>query len=40
MKTVLLVAMMALTGCGTVEGAGRDISGAARTVGGWFGGGG
>lgn len=39
MKAVLLVALVMLGGCATVEGAGRDISGAARTVGGWFGGG-
>lgn len=39
MRTVLLVVLVMLTGCATVEGAGRDISGAARTVGGWFGGG-
>lgn len=35
----LLVSLtLALSGCATVEGAGRDISGAARTVGGWIGG--
>jgi predicted small secreted protein len=26
----------ALAGCGTVDGIGQDISGAARTVEGWF----
>lgn len=40
MKTALLLAALALAGCGTIEGAGRDISAGARTVGGWFGGGG
>lgn len=38
MRTLLVALTLALAGCGTVEGAGRDISGAARTVGGWFGG--
>lgn len=42
MKAVILAmtlaTTLALAGCATVEGAGRDISGAARTVGGWFGG--
>lgn len=32
-----VVLTLALAGCATVEGAGRDISGAARTVGGWVG---
>ena len=35
---LLVSLMVALAGCATVEGAGQDISGAARTVGGWFGG--
>jgi predicted small secreted protein len=35
---LLLVLALALSACATVEGAGRDISGAARTVGGWLGG--
>lgn len=43
MKARVLVPILALTlalaACATVEGAGRDISGAARTVGGWMGGG-
>jgi predicted small secreted protein len=40
MKMVVLLAALALAGCATVEGAGRDISAGARTVGRWFGGGG
>ena len=35
---VLAMALVALAGCNTVEGVGMDISGAARAVGGWFGG--
>jgi predicted small secreted protein len=27
---------LALAGCNTVDGVGRDISGAAQRVGGWF----
>lgn len=40
MKTsiAVAVAVVVLTGCNTIEGVGMDISGAARTVGGWFGG--
>ena len=34
----LAVAVVVLAGCNTVEGVGMDISGAARTVGGWVGG--
>ena len=34
----LAVAVALVSGCNTVEGVGMDISGAARTVGGWFGG--
>ena len=34
----LAVAIAVLAGCNTVEGVGMDISGAARTVGGWLGG--
>lgn len=30
-------ALMILTGCGTVEGIGRDISGGANRVAGWIG---
>lgn len=40
MKVLLVLAALALTGCATVEGVGRDVSGAARTVGGWMGAGG
>lgn len=34
----LVMAVAVLAGCNTVEGVGMDISGAARTVGGWVGG--
>ena len=34
----LVVAVTLMAGCNTVEGVGMDISSAARTVGGWFGG--
>jgi predicted small secreted protein len=30
------LALVALTGCATVEGVGRDISGGANRVSGWF----
>jgi predicted small secreted protein len=38
MKALVLAALAALTlaGCNTIAGAGDDISGAARTVQGWF----
>lgn len=32
----LIVATLALAGCNTVEGVGRDISGGANVVRGWF----
>lgn len=32
-----LAAVMALAGCATVEGVGRDISGGANRVAGWIG---
>ncbi|WP_372890848.1 entericidin EcnA/B family protein [Rhodosalinus sp.] len=32
----ILTLAVALTGCGTIDGVGQDISGAARTVQGWF----
>ena len=31
-----MIALMALGACGTVDGMGRDISGGAQRVGGWF----
>jgi predicted small secreted protein len=41
MKTLILIAALtALSACATVEGAGRDISAGASTVGGWLGAGG
>lgn len=37
MRYLLLGAMVAgLAGCGTVEGFGRDLSGGANRVAGWF----
>ena len=37
MRVVILIALAAaLSGCGTVEGIGEDISSGARTVQGWF----
>ncbi len=39
-RTLVMLCALALAGCATVEGVGRDISGGARTVGGWFGAGG
>jgi len=38
MKRLIAAAMIAagLTGCGTIDGIGRDISGAARGVESWF----
>jgi predicted small secreted protein len=35
-KLILVVLLTALAGCGTVDGIGRDISGGAQRVGGWF----
>jgi len=35
-KIVMLCALALLAGCATVEGVGRDISGASRGVQGWF----
>jgi predicted small secreted protein len=37
-KTLILIVLSAtfLVGCGTVNGIGEDISGAARRVQGWF----
>lgn len=35
-KMILLAALAALAGCATVEGVGRDISGASRGVQSWF----
>ena len=38
MKKLFAVALIAvsLSGCATIDGVGRDISGAARGVQGWF----
>lgn len=35
-KLVILSVVAMLSGCATVDGVGQDISGAARTVQGWF----
>jgi len=36
-KTLLvLLSVFTLSGCGTIEGVGKDISGASRRVAGWF----
>lgn len=37
-KWILIAVLAALAGCGTVDGVGRDISGGANRVQGWFGG--
>jgi len=36
-KLMLLVVLASLAACGTVDGIGRDISGGANRVAGWFG---
>ena len=33
---IMAAALAALASCGTVDGMGRDISGGAQRVGGWF----
>lgn len=33
---ILLAVLTVLSGCGTIDGMGRDISGGAQRVGGWF----
>jgi predicted small secreted protein len=35
-KLIVLALLTALTGCATVEGIGRDISGGANRVNGWI----
>jgi len=35
-RLMLVVAALALGGCGTLEGFGRDLSAGARTVQSWF----
>lgn len=37
-KLILMVLLVALASCGTVDGVGRDISGGANRVQGWLGG--
>lgn len=34
---ILMAALLAMAGCATVEGLGRDISGGAQRVGSWLG---
>lgn len=36
MKTVTLIALLALAGCNTVAGAGEDVTAGAHRVGSWF----
>jgi len=36
MRAVIMVLVLALAGCNTVAGAGRDVTAGADTVGGWF----
>lgn len=33
---IILMALVTLAGCGTIEGIGEDVSAGARTVRGWF----
>lgn len=33
---LILTCLTALSACSTIEGVGRDISGGARTIQGWF----
>lgn len=35
-RALLVVSLAMLAGCATIEGVGQDLSGAARTVQGWF----
>lgn len=35
-KLLLLLALLALSGCNTVAGVGEDVTGGAHTVQGWF----
>ncbi|WP_426035182.1 entericidin EcnA/B family protein [Cypionkella sp. TWP1-2-1b2] len=35
-KMMMMLVLTALTGCGTVDGMGRDVSAGAQRVGGWF----
>lgn len=36
MRLALLVALLAIAGCNTVDGFGQDISAGAQRVGSWF----
>lgn len=36
MRTLLVIAALALTGCATVDGIGQDVSTGARKVESWF----
>ena len=36
MRILMICGCLALAGCGTVEGFGRDVSDGSRTVRGWF----
>ena len=35
-RALIAASALLVAGCGTIEGVGKDISGAARTVQGWF----
>ena len=35
-KLMMMVVLVALAGCATVDGVGRDVSAGAQRVGGWF----
>lgn len=35
-KLMMMVVLVALAGCATVDGMGRDVSAGAQRVGGWF----
>ncbi|MFC3180174.1 entericidin EcnA/B family protein [Cypionkella sinensis] len=35
-KLMMVVVLVALAGCATVDGMGRDVSAGAQRVGGWF----
>lgn len=36
MSLIILLSLVTLSGCGTIEGIGEDVSAGARTVRGWF----
>lgn len=36
MRKLMILAVLALAACNTVDGVGRDVSAGAQRVGGWF----